>query len=116
MIGSCTADRIPVDGWQLVNGNFTIPESARSIQVELKARNGKTWFDDLRISPATSNLKTYVSHPETLQLMATLDENNYATVYVYDREEQLVAIKKETETGIHTIEEHRSGTSKLKRR
>lgn len=116
VIGSFTADRIPVDGWQLVNGNFTIPESARSIQVELKARNGKTWFDDLRISPANSNLKTYVYHPETLQLMATLDENNYATVYVYDREEQLVAIKKETETGIHTIEEHRSGTSKLKRR
>jgi hypothetical protein len=56
-----------------------------------------------------------VYHPLTLRLMATLDENNYATFYVYDQQEQLVATKKETESGIFTVQEARNGTSKIGR-
>jgi hypothetical protein len=96
-------------------GKFRVPPDAVSINVEMKAVNGKTWFDDLRIQPFNSVMKTFVYHPLTLRLMATLDENNYATFYVYDQQEQLVATKKETETGIFTVQEARNGTSKIGR-
>lgn len=114
-IGNFKAEGNPVDGWYQVNGKFKVPPDAVSINVEMKAVNGKTWFDDLRIQPFNSVMKTFVYHPLTLRLMATLDENNYATFYVYDQQEQLVATKKETETGIFTVQEARNGTSKIGR-
>ncbi|MCS6933864.1 MAG: hypothetical protein NZM35_01760 [Chitinophagales bacterium] len=115
VVGSFRAEGVPIDGWQQINGKFRMPDDAKSIIVELHARNGKTWFDDLRIQPFNSVMKTYVYHPFTLQLMATLDENNYATYYVYDNENKLVATKKETEEGIFTVQESRSGASKIGR-
>ncbi|MFN8322415.1 MAG: hypothetical protein U0T74_07125 [Chitinophagales bacterium] len=112
-IGNFKAEGNPIDGWYQVNGKFLVPPDAVSINVELKALNGKTWFDDLRIQPFNSVMKTFVYHSQTLRLMATLDENNYATLYVYDQQEQLVATKKETENGIFTVQEARNGTSKI---
>jgi hypothetical protein len=114
-VGSFVADANSVDGWQQVNGKFRVPDDAVSINVEMKAQNGKTWFDDLRIQPFNSVMKTFVYHPLTLRLMATLDENNFATFYVYDQQEKLIATKKETETGIFTVQEARNGTSKIGR-
>jgi hypothetical protein len=46
------------------------------------------------------------------KLMATLDENNYATMYEYDREGNLVRVKKETAKGIMTVSETRQGNPK----
>jgi hypothetical protein len=114
-IGRFAAEGNSVDGWYQVNGKFTVPPDMASITVELRAVNGKAWFDDLRIQPFNSVMKTFVYHPLTLRLMATLDENNYATFYVYDQQEQLVATKKETEDGIFTVQEARHGTSKISR-
>ncbi|MBK7149745.1 MAG: hypothetical protein IPH78_13245 [Bacteroidetes bacterium] len=114
-IGNFKAEGNAVDGWYQVNGKFRVPPDAVSINIEMKALNGKTWFDDLRIQPFNSVMKTFVYHPQTLRLMATLDENNYATMYVYDQQEQLVATKKETESGIFTVQEARNGTSKISR-
>jgi hypothetical protein len=104
-----------VDGWQQLTGKFTVPMDAASITVEMRATNGKVWFDDLRIQPFNSVMKAFVYHPLTLRLMATLDENNYASFYVYDQQGQLVATKKETEDGIFTVQEARNGTSKIVR-
>jgi hypothetical protein len=114
-IGKFNAAGNAIDGWYQVNGKFRVPTDAVSINVEMKAVNGKTWFDDLRIQPFNSVMKTFVYHPLTLRLMATLDENNFATFYVYDQQEQLIATKKETETGIFTMKEARNGTSKITR-
>lgn len=114
-IGTFSTDGNAVDGWYQVNGKFTVPMDAQSITVEMRARGGKVWFDDLRIQPFNSVMKTFVFHPVSLRLMAVLDENNYATFYVYDKEEHLVATKKETEDGIFTVQEARSGTSKITR-
>jgi hypothetical protein len=44
--------------------------------------------------------------------MAELDDRNYATFYEYDEEGTLVRVKKETEKGIYTIKESRSGLKK----
>jgi hypothetical protein len=64
-------------------------------------------YDDLRIHPKRSNMKSFVYRPTNLKLMATLDENNYATFYEYDSEGKLIRIKKETERGIVTLKENR---------
>ena len=69
-------------------------------------------IDDIRIFPANANMKSFVYNPYTAKLMATLDENNFATFYEYDQEGRLVRVKKETTKGIQTISESRSGNHK----
>ena len=59
-----------------------------------------------------SSMKTFVYDPVTQRLQAELDENNFATFYEYDKEGGLIRVKKETERGVYTIQETRSGNSK----
>jgi len=103
-----------IDGWQLISRTFTIPEEAISFNIKLQALPGGTnvYFDDVRIFPFNGNMKSFVYDPVNQRLMAELDENNYATFYEYDLEGGLVRIKKETERGVKTIQETRSGTVK----
>lgn len=104
-----------IDGWQRIYGEFKIPGNAAQMRINLKneAIDGKfAYFDDIRIHPYDSNMKTFVYHPVTQRLMSELDENNYATFYEYDAEGGLIRVKKETERGVYTIQETRSSTTK----
>ncbi len=65
------------------------------------------FFDDIRIHPFNANMKSFVYDNKKLRLMASLDENNYATFFEYDEEGNLVRTKRETERGIITINENR---------
>lgn len=65
------------------------------------------FFDDIRIHPFDANMKSFVYDNKKLRLMASLDENNYATFFEYDEEGNLVRTKRETERGIITINENR---------
>jgi len=112
-IGNFKTEGNIIDGWQQLNGKFEVGDNVESITIEMRGKSGVALFDDLRIQPFNSVMKTSVYDPLTMQLMATLDENNYATYYIYDQQEQLIATKKETEDGIFTIQETRSGTSKI---
>lgn len=102
-----------IDGWQKMEEEITIPALTKDFKVELKNNyvNSnppvETYFDDIRIQPVKSNMKTYVYDPITGKLSAILDENNYATFYEYDEEGNLIRVKKETERGINTIQETR---------
>lgn len=104
-----------IDGWQRVIGIFEIPDDAVAIRIGLKPGGFgvDTYFDDIRIYPFNGNMKSFVYDQDTQRLMAELDENNYATYYEYDQEGGLVRVKKETENGVYTIQETRSGNSKL---
>ncbi|HTA26700.1 MAG TPA: hypothetical protein VK809_02850 [Bacteroidia bacterium] len=103
-----------IDGWQRFEGTFSIPGSATNIIVSLVAGGGHTaYFDDVRIQPFAGEMKTYVYDPTSMRLMATLDENNYATFYEYNDEGILIRVKKETEKGIKTIKESRSSYPRL---
>lgn len=105
-----------IDGWQRIAGEFRVPSNTDRIAINLvnSGENGvEAYFDDIRIHPFNSNLKSFVYDQQTQQLMAELDENNYATFYEYDKEGGLIRIKKETERGIYTIQETRSGNSEL---
>jgi hypothetical protein len=103
-----------IDGWQRIIGIIEIPttykDPAISISLDCKAVGSTDcYFDDIRFFPYNGNLKSFVYDEETKKLMAELDENNYATFYEYDLEGGLVRVKKETERGVFTIQETRSG-------
>jgi hypothetical protein len=99
-----------IEGWQRIEDTLTIPSGVNSISVIMKSTNYgiPVYFDDIRIHPYNSNLKSYVYNPINIRLMAELDENNFATFYEYDDDGTLIRVKKETERGIKTINETRS--------
>jgi hypothetical protein len=101
-----------IDGWQLMQGEFEILNGATNLVISLSANESNTYFDDLRIHPFDSKMKSFVYDNISLKFVAELDENNYATFYEYDEEGHLVRIKKETERGVMTIKESRKGTFK----
>jgi hypothetical protein len=106
-----------IDGWQRIEALVTIPTDAASIEIIMRNDGGGDnpglmFFDDLRIHPFNSNMKSYVYDDLSLRLMAELDENNYASFYEYDDDGSLVRVKKETEEGIKTIKETRNALVK----
>lgn len=103
-----------IDGWQRIEGEFTIPATATDIGVNLSCTStaGDCYFDDIRVFPTDGTMKSYVYNPINMRLEAELDERNYATIYEYDEEGKLVRVKKETEKGIMTIKENRNNSSK----
>uniref|UniRef100_UPI0018CAC8A2 hypothetical protein n=1 Tax=Aureivirga marina TaxID=1182451 RepID=UPI0018CAC8A2 len=101
-----------IDGWQRIEEYFDVPLNAASINVSLKNEGSRNvYFDDIRVFPYDGNMKSYVYNQYTQRLEAELDENNYATFYEYDQEGGLIRIKKETERGVFTIQESRSGNT-----
>jgi Leucine-rich repeat (LRR) protein len=100
-----------IDGWQRIVQKFKIPEKTITIGIQLENNSSSipVYFDDIRIHPLQGSVKSFVYDPETFKLMSELDENNYSTFYEYDNEGGLVRVKKETEKGIKTIQETRSG-------
>lgn len=100
-----------IDGWQRMVKKIKIPDNTITIGIKLENNSLGTpvYFDDIRIHPLQGSVKSFVYDPETFKLMSELDENNYSTFYEYDNEGGLVRVKKETEKGIKTIQETRSG-------
>ncbi len=103
-----------IDGWQQINGRFLISESHTNISFIMQTADAEVLFDDIRVSPAAASLQTYVYHDKTLQLMAVLDGQNYAMLYEYDSGGSLARKKRESETGVYTLQEYRSGMLKVK--
>lgn len=103
-----------IDGWQRIVGEFVIPDGTTELKIYLSnvPGNGNAFFDDVRIHPFNASMKSYVYDPVTFLLTAELDDNNYATFYEYDKEGQLIRIKKETARGVMTIQESRSSNPK----
>lgn len=95
-----------IDGWQQYTVTFPVSATA-TLYLPLNF-----YVDDIRIFPADANMKSFVYNPANEKLMATLDENNFATIYEYDQEGNLVRTKKETEKGIMTVSESRSSNPK----
>lgn len=99
-----------IEGWQRYEMVVTVPANATAFSVYLQNTGSNTvYFDDLRVHPYNANMRSYVYDEVSLRLMAELDENNYASFFEYDDDGSLVRVKKETERGIMTIKESRTG-------
>jgi hypothetical protein len=114
VLGDFVPEGSIIDGWQRIYGEFMVPQNAYKIRIKLKNNTGgnEVYFDDVRVHPVDGSMKSYVYDPETLRLVAELDDENYATFYEYDEEGALIRIKKETERGVMTIQEARQGKVK----
>jgi hypothetical protein len=100
-----------VEGWQRMEGEVTVPAGYGGGLMGLVLPDHASYdiyYDDFRVIPTQSNIKTYVYDPDTYRLSAVLDENNFASLYFYDEQGQLFLVKKETEKGIFTIQESRT--------
>jgi hypothetical protein len=98
-----------IDGWYKLEGKISLPANGTDLYVHIPAG---FYLDDLRFCPDNANMKSYAYNPFNLRLMATLDENNFATFYEYDQEGALVRVKKETDKGILTVNESRKSVRK----
>ncbi|MGH1337911.1 MAG: hypothetical protein ACRBFS_17450 [Aureispira sp.] len=100
-----------IEKWQRISGDFDVPATA--VKMFVSVHNTSTgsdaaiFLDDLRMMPFESSMATYVYDKTTLRNTATLDDNNFATFYIYDEESKLIKTKKETPEGIKTINEGR---------
>lgn len=107
-----------IEGWQRLEGKFTYQagkEIALTFQKGLHT-DKEVYFDDIRLFPNLGNMQSYVYERGTYKLMATLDNNNFATLYHYDLAGNLFLIKKETIEGVKTIQEsvsHQRGTDEI---
>ncbi|MCG8331790.1 MAG: hypothetical protein MI974_29155 [Chitinophagales bacterium] len=97
-----------IEGWQRIEGDFVVDGSTQAVKFYVESAVSGIYMDDFRIHPFRSNMQSYVYDPFSLRLMASLDENNYATFYEYDDEGLLVRVKRETDQGVATIQEART--------
>jgi len=104
-----------IEGWQQLEGDFTTPANTTKITftMENKALTASfAYFDDMRLHPFDANMNSFVYDYRNFKILAELDENNYATFYVYDEAGNLIMKKKETARGIMTLTEGRSDVPK----
>jgi hypothetical protein len=106
-----------VEKWKQVEGivdlsQIPITDGKITMLVKASSPGSTVFFDDVRIHPMDSHMKTYSYDDKSMRLLAEMDENNYATFYEYDDEGSLIRIKKETERGIKTIKENRYSSKK----
>lgn len=100
-----------IDGWVRLEARINLAGISDLKELEIKLENESEeqgYFDDFRIHPWKSNMKSFVYDPWSMRLMAELDENNYAMFYEYDDEGRLIRVKKETEKGVMTVKEART--------
>lgn len=97
-----------IDGWVKYEAKI----NSGSVGTAVLKLPANVNIDDVRIFPNKSNMKSFVYNALSYRLMATLDENNYASFFEYDNEGTLLRTKKETEKGILTIQENRSSNKK----
>ncbi len=102
-----------IDGWKKVEDSFTIPSGTATIDIVfVNNSNADIYFDDLRIHPFEASMVSYVYNNETMQLVAELDDNNFHTKYIYDKEGNIVKMNVETVDGIRTVVETRTHIKK----
>ncbi len=78
--------------WVFLEGTITVPNTAKSIFLRMDNNGGgSVWFDDLRIRPANSQMKTFTYKP-LVGVTSVLDENNYKTIYTYDDYGRLIQV------------------------
>jgi hypothetical protein len=97
-----------VDGWQKLEGTFTLNGTYDLVQVKLIETSNDpeiesgTLVDDIRIRPKKAKMKCFVYNPTTLEMVATLGKDNFATFFDYNHRGQVKRVMKETIEGIMT--------------
>lgn len=100
-----------IDGWQRIELQFEVDPSFNNgtlAEIQLVVGEYEAYFDDIRVHPFDSEMEAQVIDAEKHRPMASLDNRNFATVYQYDEEGNMIRTIKETERGKQTIQENRT--------
>ena len=100
-----------VEGWQKIDIEFNWDNTSEIPAIRYMPGTGALFVDDIRVSPKTGGLATYVYDSVKYWLTASLNVDNYATFFYYDEEGNLHLKKQETEKGIVTLTESRGHVS-----
>lgn len=100
-----------IEGWQKIDFEFYVTVENAILGIKLIPGAEPMYVDDVRFSPRTGGITTHVYDPNRLWLRASLNVDNYATLFFYDEEGNLTIKKQETEEGIFTITESRGHVS-----
>lgn len=116
-IGNFPAAGAVLDGWQRLEGEFTIPGSPNTpsfirIRIQNDSETEDMYIDDIRIHPFLAGMTTTVYDPKTLLPMASHDGYNFTTFFNYDENLNQVRMRVETVEGIKTIGENEAGGQK----
>lgn len=105
-----------IEGWVRIEQEVAVVGGKITLEFSKGATNtfDELYVDDIRIHPADAAIQTYVYDAKNYKLRATLDGNNFASLYFYDEQGNLYLTKKETERGIQTIQESLSHQPKTK--
>lgn len=102
-----------IDDWQKIEGKVLVEQGADCIEIKLvNASTNSAYFDDFRFHPYKATMVSAVFDQRYLLPMATLNSNNYATIFHYDENLSLARIMKETTDGKQTVAEFKGGLKK----
>jgi hypothetical protein len=114
VVATLTPKETIIEGWQLFEAVYTVPANSTGLTLHIQNNSNELlYFDDFRVHPFASNMKSFVYDPVSLRLSSELDENGFASFYEYDEDGTLIRVKKETKEGIKTITETRSSLQKV---
>lgn len=89
VVSKNNANAIQIGDWILLTADIYVPYNYAStaggeFRVYLMHGGGTAYFDDLMLHPVDAPMSANVIDPKTGRVMATLDNNNFATIPVYD--------------------------------
>ena len=99
-------------GWYLFNLDLKISSAVTgATTVEFGCKNvvsatttgGAVYFDDFRVHKVSTPLTANVYDPKTALVTAVLDEENFATKFIYDNAGRITATYKETRQGFKQV-------------
>ena len=73
------------------------------------------YVDDIRVQPVDAQMACHIFDRDNLTLLATLNDQHFASLYQYDAEGRLVRKLAETERGVVTLEESHYFSKKVER-
>ena len=111
VISHTASPEIRVGDWVRKEYVFEVISGHDNISLSFQKSNsaeGVIYIDDFRVTPYNSASQAFVYDSETYNVKAILDQNNFAALYQYDEQGNLVISKKETLEGIKSISSNRS--------
>lgn len=103
--------------WKLIEAIYPCSNIAGETVVFTVEYSGAlpVYVDDVRMQPYNAEMATYVYDTDNLRLLASFDDQHFATFFQYNLKGQLVRKLIETEKGIRTITEQQYNTPKKDR-
>jgi YD repeat-containing protein len=105
-----------IGNWYLLTLDFTVPVSTDGLTMEVctyfpppatsPPSTTAIYFDDFRVHPILSPVSAYVYDTKNGRLTATLNQQNFATLYNYDQTGRLKSTYQETLQGFAKVTEN----------